>query len=73
MQGSRQLTSDASLVTHDPRGVSEITILPDGRIYVLGLSQAVLDVLAGVQRLPDTSGTASSAADAGRSCDQEAE
>ncbi len=30
------------------RGVSEITILPDGRIYVLGLSKelaALLDVL----------------------------
>jgi hypothetical protein len=72
MHASRQLTSDESLVTHDPRGVSEITILPDGRIYVLGLSQAVLDALADVQRVPDISGTVSLAANAGRSCDQEA-
>jgi hypothetical protein len=29
----------------DPGGISEITILPDGRVYVLGLSVAVLEML----------------------------
>ena len=28
-------------------GISEITILPDGRLYVLGLSEAVLEMLDG--------------------------
>ena len=31
--------------SQDVGGISEITILPDGRLYVLGLSQAVLEVL----------------------------
>jgi len=29
----------------DVEGISEITVLPDGRVYVLGLSSAILDVL----------------------------
>jgi hypothetical protein len=29
----------------DPGGISEITILPDGRVYVLGLSADVLEML----------------------------
>jgi hypothetical protein len=29
-------------------GISEITILPDGRVYVLGLSAEILNVLEGV-------------------------
>jgi hypothetical protein len=29
-------------------GISEITILPDGRVYVLGLSAEILTVLEGV-------------------------
>ena len=31
----------------DAGGISEITILPDGRVYVLGLSAAILDVVVG--------------------------
>ncbi len=37
----------------DVRGISEITILPDGRLYVLGLSKAVLALLAGAGLWPD--------------------
>lgn len=38
-------TDSAELRQADARGVSEITILPDGRLYVLGLSEAVLELL----------------------------
>lgn len=31
--------------SQDVGGISEITILPDGRLYVLGLSKAVLEML----------------------------
>jgi len=31
----------------DVGGISEITILPDGRLYVLGLSEAMLAMLDG--------------------------
>lgn len=31
----------------DVGGISEITILPDGRLYVLGLSEAMLEMLDG--------------------------
>jgi len=31
----------------DVGGISEITILPDGRLYVLGLSEAVWEMLDG--------------------------
>ncbi len=31
----------------DVGGISEITILPDGRLYVLGLSAAILEMLDG--------------------------
>ena len=32
---------------NDVGGISEITILPDGRVYVLGLSDAMLEMLDG--------------------------
>jgi len=35
----------AELRLTDVGGISEITILPDGRLYVLGLSEAVLALL----------------------------
>jgi hypothetical protein len=35
----------AELRQEDVGGISEITILPDGRLYVLGLSEAVLELL----------------------------
>ncbi len=33
------------LTEQDVGGISEITILPDGRVYILGLSAAVLAVM----------------------------
>jgi hypothetical protein len=33
---------------HDEGDFSEITILPDGRVYVFGLTRPLLEVLAGL-------------------------
>jgi len=46
MRKIRSITS-AQLGEEDVGGISEITILPDGRLYVLGLSEAVWEMLDG--------------------------
>jgi hypothetical protein len=46
MAKTRSSTS-AQLGEDDVGGISEITILPDGRLYVLGLSEAVWEMLDG--------------------------
>ena len=46
MAKTRSSTS-AQLGEEDVGGISEITILPDGRLYVLGLSEAVWEMLDG--------------------------
>ncbi len=40
-----RLQTEAVGLQEDVGGISEITILPDGRVYVLGLSAAVREVL----------------------------
>ena len=42
-----RMISSAQHGEGDVGGISEITILPDGRLYVLGLSEAVWEMLDG--------------------------
>lgn len=42
----RNLVSARTMQPDDETAVSEITILPDGRIFVLGASRPVLEILA---------------------------
>jgi hypothetical protein len=36
-------------VAEDETALTEITILPDGRVYVFGMSQPVLEILGGLR------------------------
>ena len=44
-RSSHPAEPDPARAADDLGGISEITILPDGRVYVLGLSAAILEVL----------------------------